>query len=468
DLLCFFFAFLSLNIFIKYTQEGKPLQLIVGAVYFFLAFLAKETVITFLAIVPLIFFLYKNEHKRRSVYITGAVVLAALVAILTRFQVLHTDQALGAPVGFIDNPLAGHDISLSTRIATAILILGSYIKLLFIPYPLICDYAYNSIPFVDFGNIKVLLSLSAYIALAIVSIWRLTKDRKDLYAFCILFFLITIALFSNIFFLIGDNMAERFLFFPSLSFCIVAALFIGKLLPAEPASVLADMKQPKIAAVLISLSLIYSTLTIARNNTWKDNLTLFSTDSEKAPDDSRLLFFLGNELSFESNNNNRNPAERQQMLKDAIADLEKAIAIYPDYAEAHQELGKAYLSANAMELAEKHEKIALQLSPNSIDAANYLAAIYLTTKRYAEGIRICNDVLRRAPLNATTHFNLGGCYANTGNYSLALTEYKKVIAIDPHAENYRSFDCVAALYNILGKADSAKGYESLKMQYSRH
>jgi hypothetical protein len=52
ELLCFFFAFLSRNIYINYMRFGKIRQLLLGFFCFLLAFLAKETVVTFLAIVP--------------------------------------------------------------------------------------------------------------------------------------------------------------------------------------------------------------------------------------------------------------------------------------------------------------------------------------------------------------------------------------------------------------------------------
>ena len=206
ELLCFFFAFLCLNIFFKYIQSGKMLQLLVGAFCFFLSFLAKETVVTFLGIIPLVFFFYRNEHKPRSVYITISVVIATGIFLYIRYSVLNFYGANEtANLRLIDNALAAKDLSIDSRMATAILILGLYIKLLFVPYPLISDYSYNHIQFVSFSNPVVLISLAIYIFLAVFSLLRFIKNHKDPYAFGILFFLMTMSLFSNILFLIGTH-----------------------------------------------------------------------------------------------------------------------------------------------------------------------------------------------------------------------------------------------------------------------
>ncbi len=91
ELLCFFFAFLSLNVFIKYMQSGKLWQLIAGAFCFFLSYLSKETVVTFLAIIPLVFFFYSNENRKRAIMITISAV------IVTGIFPVHQDVPYSKP-----------------------------------------------------------------------------------------------------------------------------------------------------------------------------------------------------------------------------------------------------------------------------------------------------------------------------------------------------------------------------------
>ena len=65
EMLSFLFAFLAMNVFLKYSQSGKITQLLVGGLCIFLAYLSKETVITFLVIIPLVFFFYRSENKKQ-------------------------------------------------------------------------------------------------------------------------------------------------------------------------------------------------------------------------------------------------------------------------------------------------------------------------------------------------------------------------------------------------------------------
>ena len=135
ELLCFFFAFSGLYFFLKYMQTGKMAHLMLGCLCFFLSLLSKETVVTFLAVIPLVFFLYRNEHKKRAIYITAGSVIMVTLFLLARFSVLNAyDANHVANVPVIDNALAATSLSFESRIATAILILGKYIGLLFRRY----------------------------------------------------------------------------------------------------------------------------------------------------------------------------------------------------------------------------------------------------------------------------------------------------------------------------------------------
>jgi tetratricopeptide (TPR) repeat protein len=463
ELLCFFFAFLSLILFTAYTKSGGISTFIFGGFCFLLSLLAKETAITFVAIIPLIFFYFNNENKKRSISILVSVSLISCVFIAARYWILTKYQANAAPILFIDNPLVQNDLSFEARIATAILILGYYFKLLFVPYPLVCDYSFDSIPFVHFSDVWVLVSLAVYIFLIFFGIRRLLVNSKGPYAFSILFYLITIALFSNIFFLIGDNMAERFLFFPSVGFCLVIALLIDKWLGTESSSVFGLLKKPLALGIVIPVILVYSVITISRNNEWKNNETLFKADAKKSPRDARLCFFFGNQLSMDYTN--ADAANQKQFLSEATGYLERALEIYPDYVQAHVELGRAYFLANNYERAANQEKEALRLNHRNIDATNVLASVYLNAQQYPAAIALFNDVLSRQPGDVSALFNIGASYANNNDFQSAIAAFKKVIEIDPAHENYRSFIYTAKLYQALGKPDSAKMYAQMEQAY---
>ncbi len=461
ELLCFFFAFLSLNIFLKYLEKGKITQLLLGSVCFLFSLLSKETSIAFLGIIPLVFFFYRNENKRHSTYITAGTAVAALTFLVARYSVLNAHHANNlADIPFLDNFLSGKDLSVSSRIATAVLILGYYIRLLFIPYPLSCDYSYNSIPAVTFSDPFTLLSLAIYASIICFGIRLFLKNRKDPFAFAILFFLATIFLFSNIPFLIGSAMAERFLFFSSAGFCLAIALLIE--LCAKKTTAAPLVKQPRVIWILIPLCAVYSLLTIARNADWADNYTLFSADVEKHPKDARLNYYLGSELGEKAAPQERNPEKQKKIYSESIAYLNKSLAIYPLFDKAEANLGYTYRILSQFDSAALHDQRAMQLNPKNTLAINNLAEIYVIKKRFAEAIALYQKAIELKPDVPAPYTNSGICYFSLGKYDSAVYVLNNAIPIDPDFS--RSYEILAITYNTMAKPDSAKKYEAIARQ----
>jgi NADH:ubiquinone oxidoreductase subunit 6 (subunit J) len=98
------------------------------------------------------------------------------------------------------------------------MLLGKYLLLLIFPYQQVCDYSFNQLPLVGFGSWQTLLSLLIYVALIIYAIRSLRK--KSPVAYGIFFFIITMSIYSNLVYLIGSSFADRFLFIPSLGYCM--------------------------------------------------------------------------------------------------------------------------------------------------------------------------------------------------------------------------------------------------------
>lgn len=457
EILCFFFAFLSLNIFVKYVDTGKLLNLLLGCLCFLLSLLSKESVITFLGIVPLIFFFYRNEDKKRSVIITGGVYAMAALFLIIRFSVL---SAYGAnhtsDVSFIDNMLVGAP-SATSRLATEIGILGSYIKLLFVPYPLICDYSYNSIPFVGFGNPWVLLSLLVYLALAVFGIRGLIKEPSNPFVFAVLFFLASISLFSNILFLIGTPMAERFLFFGSVSFCLAVALAIEKWLIRADNADASLLTSSKVLAVVVPIALIYCGLTINRNNDWMDNLSLFKADVDKAPNDSRLAYYYGTELVTVASHEG-NPAVKKQQVEEGIQQLRRSLAIYPEYEGSMSEIGNAFFQVQQNDSAAYYDEKALKLNPKSPLTLNNLAGVYFVTGQYPKALEICKKSIELNPEYVDAFSNEGLCFLHMGRPDSSLFYLYKALSLNPNFSG--TYDNLIITYKALNKPDSVAKYQA--------
>jgi len=427
ELLCYFFSFWSLCLFMNYMKHGKTSQLISGLLTFLLAFLSKETVVTFLVIIPLLFFFYKNNNTRRAVFMTGGAVMITIFFLIIRTLILdkyHANEP-NSTIEFIDNALVRAPTAAS-RIATEWLILGKYLKLLLVPYPLLSGYAFNSIPYTGFNDIWVLLSLAAYVFIAFFGISRFIKNKKDPWAFAIIFFLITLALFSNLPFLIGAEMAERFLFFPSTGFCLVAALAIEKWIIRSQATDILVLKNVKVLAVLIPVFLIYSGMAIARNSDWKNNTTLYKADVAKSPNDGRLYWWLAHAITTEDYPQETDTAKQRQMDMESIGYLRKAAEIIPGWLETQQQLGFVFERERIYDSAIAHDLLAIKLAPENSTILNNLGTVYFTTGKFHDAIIYFKRCIAVKPDFKIVYLNIARSYVQLRNFDSSIYFFNKI------------------------------------------
>lgn len=428
ELLCFFFAFASLLSFTGYARLGTRKKLVYGTLFYFLSLLSKETSACFIAIIPLVFFFYINDNRKRSVQICISPFITLIIYIIIRYSVLiHYNAWHGSIIDLTENELIGAP-SVAAKLATAIYVLGYYIRLLFIPYPLSSDYSFRSIPFTGFDNLWVWITLFVYIGLIIIGIARLIKKTRDPYAFGILFYLISIVLFSNILFLVGAVMAERFLFFASAGFCTAVAVALCSFFPAKHGNALMPKQRGLIAGIIL---IIFSVITFQRNLDWKDNYTLFKADVEKYPENARLWYSLGYVSSTVIFEDAQDMNTKAKVLSESIADMQKAVAIYPNYSMAHNDLGKLFQKIQQYDSAEIHLKKSVAL--NSKDPVNKtdLGGLYFTKGDYSSAAYYCAQALQIEPRNVEIINNLALCYLMMKKYDSALLYAQKARQIAP-------------------------------------
>ncbi len=432
ELLCYFFGFWALNFFMKFMKTGKIALLIAGICSFSLALLSKETVITFLVIIPVLFFLYDNENRRRAVLISTGAVLAAGVFLLLRYAVLNSYGANDPAVtpGFMENALVNAPDALS-RIATEFFILGKYLGLMFIPYPLLCDYSYSSIPFMGFADIQVLLSVAFYGFLLFFSVFRLIKKKKDPWAFAVVFYLVTIVLFSNIPFFIGAEMGERFAFFASTGFCITIALALDRWLIKDVNNNIGILKSAKVMAVLASLLIVMGGMTVARNLDWKDDETLFNADVKKSPNDCRLYQWLGTEIATNKYNAEPDITKRQELDRQSIAYFTKALEVYPDFSDVAAQLGWIYQRSNNFDSAVYYDKLALGINSGNGNANNNMGSIYYSLGRYPQAAEFLEKAITIDPKLRSAYITVSNCYIQMKQYDKAIASCNRLLAFDP-------------------------------------
>lgn len=478
EILALIFGLLTALFVFYYIKSGKKRNLLFMAATMFLGLLSKESTITWLAVIPLFMHFMSSAKKQHYIAVLPVLLFSTLIFMGIRNKILPD---VDSSIPLQDNHLVAIKDLLLQR-ANAIYLTGVYIKQLLWPVTLMADGSYNHFEVVSFTSLEFIVPMLFLLGLGIFAILRFR--RRDLLAFCILYFFVTYSIVSNIFFLIGTNYGERLLYMPSLGFCLAIALLIRRLTIAgeQPHLVnnwkefMAQAKRPVLATSI--LFILMGVKSMARNEDWKDNLTLYTTDLEKAPKSVHLRFYLANHItSEESLAALKDSASVAKTRYEAIDHLTTCVEIDPTYADAFQRRAYIYFTLKDYETAEKDYKRSMELNPSSPVTLNNYGSLLFETQRFNEAKDLFEKAVRYNPLYAHANGNLASVYGVFGEgyyqqareqsdkqdyfmkegrkqFETAIAYFRKAVTIDP--EYTGAWRMMGVTYQNLGDAASAE------------
>jgi len=122
---------------------------------------------------------------------------------------------------------------------------------------------------------------------------------------------------------------------------------------------------------------------------------------------------------------------------EAIRDYDQAIALDPDYTAAWYNRGNCYFSAGRVEEALRDLDRAIALKPDFAQAYVNRGIIHAAARRYAEAMRDYDRAIALKPAYAAAWFRRGSVYAKTGRPEEAPRDLDRAIALKPdYAEAY--------------------------------
>jgi len=404
-------------------EHSKALYYEIGAVIAFIfAIFSKENAITFLAIIPAaLYFFTKKELPEIVIKTIPYVIIVGVFWFGIRGQILGDAASVvsttdnGPATELMNDPFLKIEnnryvpYSTEERLGTVLYTWGKYIKLLIYPDPLTNDYYpkhirtnMDIIP--TFSMPEVLLSILLHLFLGLMLVIGTLKRKA--YAFFILFYLATFSVVSNLIFSIGSNMAERFMFLPSVGFSALCAMglyeFVHRALLQEKN--LADAL--RIPTVILGIVLfLYSAKTVVRNFAWYDDYTLFTTDIEHSPHSAKLNNAVSGVLQ-DSANRVTNFMERKVMIENALNYSITATNLHPTYNNAWLLRGNANVMLGGVKKQEGTNNTNPQAKRTLFEQA---------LKYYDAGIKAYNEVLRLRPNHPDVNRNLGVVYRDRGN-----------------------------------------------------
>jgi protein O-mannosyl-transferase len=369
-------------------------------------------------VLPALMLSYDLIWSERSVWRRRILSYAVLALPIAAFFVLRSQLHMHLEVPFQKNPLVG--AAFWPARLTAVKIIGKLLWLFVWPVRLSADYSYNSVPLFQWSgsweDLQALIVLALCIAGIALAV-RLRRENKPL-CFFVLFFFIALAPTANLFILIGSAMSERFMYLPAIGLtgCAIGlASFLARRYP-QPAF----RKALWAAAVILCLAL--GARTYARNFDWHDEATLWTSVTNVNPDDALAHLNLGSAL-----------LEIPGRATDAIREYRRALQIYPNYADAHNNLGAILLQAGRTTEAVAEYQTAVRLDPDYPDAhSNLGGALSRIPGRLPEATVELETAVRLDPENARRRLALGNVLLETpGRLFPAIGQLETAVKIDP-------------------------------------
>ena len=270
--------------------------------------------------------------------------------------------------------------------------------------------------------------------------------KKNIYSFCILFYLLTIFLSSNLIFLIGTAFAERFLYVPLLGATIFAAILLSKIFKiknivnAKNSGVFSLVKGNKNVFFVLVLLLIPMTYkTIARNKDWKSDYILFTTDAKNFPLSARSHFSHADNIVSEKIMNSSVESEKSFWLDSALAEYNRAIDIYPLYADAIGQRGVTYFIKGDKPKAFEDYKKSIELNTKMATTYNNIGYLYSETGEHATAIKYYNIAIDLDSRFVEAWRNLGKSYYALKEYDKAIGPFVKALKLAPEDANINYF-----------------------------
>jgi tetratricopeptide (TPR) repeat protein len=366
---------------------------------------------------------------------------------------LHVDR----PIKFVESPVNLQD-PLSLKMGTSFNVLARYLKLVIIPYPLSYYYGYSYIVPTEFFSALSIISFVIHLLLGAAAIFFLRK--KPIISFGLLWYLISISAFTSMVQTLPGMMGDRYLFGASLGFCILLG---GIFMYGFKVTEFTSFSQIPVAGklVLLTILVIYSGITIARNSDWKDYITLFEHDIQNIDNSSQAHNLLALRYNQRASTQS-DPALKKGDYEKGLYHLKRAAEIYPDFLNVNFDIGRTYLLLQMQDSALPYFKRAAAIDSNFIESFNKIGEILVLQKKLDEAIPYFQYIIRKRPELYMGYDRLSFLYFNKREYEKSLAVNREAIkkipsSPEPYMNTGRTFRAInqrdSALY-YFEKADA--------------
>ena len=355
-------------------------------------------------------------------------------------------------LGFISRRQQALELNPAEFVLSSFQLVSKYWLKLLLPLELNSFHVFEPVRF--FAEFWSLASIGFLILVGVI-LW-ISFRRAPLFCFLVMWVFISLAPVLNLSGVGINVFAERYLYIPSLGFCLLLTwtvlTFSARIKGGKPCA---------IGFFLITI-VLYGLQTYSRNQVWKNDLSLYSQTVLDSPNSALIRNSYAQVLSSEKNDpeaaeqqyrlaieiaSKRRPKDLQQIAnafgglggiyaqkgqyEKALEAVEKGIATgnYPiqtgiGYGLALMHLGRLEEAAHALLAIHK-------IYPNDELVLDALGVLALGKKEFDQAVIFFKKAIRIVPSFASAHNNLGRTYLTMGHSNKALVHLKNAVSISP-------------------------------------
>ena len=449
-------VWLTTLLFFPEERRQKISMLVLALFSFYMAFLSKEYAITVMILLPMSLYLFNRFTIKQSIVAILPFIAVIFVYFLMRYHTMEPVSE-GSNDEVLNNPYlyASSTEKLATEIQTCL----RYIKLLIFPHPLSADYSYNTIPYVDFTDPIVWLSILVHGGLIFamfacikrvltpdkpgnlfgVKLDGLSLNTARIFAFALMFYFLHFILICNVVFDIGATMGERLIYHSSVGFAICVAFFLvrgaEKIRPVS-------LGKLSLGAFMVVITVLCGFKTIERNKAWVNDSTLFGTDIKTVP--NSVLVSANVAASYITiSDYEKNDSLKRDYLNRAVVLLDHTLSIHHKFVAAFLNRGIAWYKLGNPDKAKANMDTVRSLYPTYPVLPGMYKLIsefygkegwetYGKNGRFPEAIAELNKGLAIDPSNWEIWANLGGCYFSSRQYASAAYAWQQSLKYNPN------------------------------------
>lgn len=394
EMLMGFFVILSLLFFIRSQHRDKGsgvLFFLLSLFSFILALLSKEIAIVFPLIICGYIFYFLRDKIKEKYYLIKSILPFFAVSVIYLILRLSFINFVTLKAPSLTN------VAWQVRLSVLPNVMLTYFKLLILPVDL--HMSRELVRPTSVGGICLAVLI---LGLIIVMCWRYLKYRPEnkVASFMLFWSLVFFVPQSGIF-PINAFVAEHFIYLSSLSFFMLLAYILHKIL------------RRKLFILTVGLICAFYILLVAgRNFEWRNPVVFYELIVKYSPD------------SFQGHNNLGLQYEYLGRFDESKSEYKRALEIKPDLIEARTNLANLYFKLKLYSQA----KVEYELLENSSlgskagEVANNLGNLYEAMGDFDAAVKKYTEALKLDPSLKFTYFNLARIYFVKKEINLAIKQ----------------------------------------------